>query len=92
MGGTKTILVLKKNRFCLEAQISRAKSSHTPRFAAENFALPEYIYQNINSSKVLQGAIHDADTILLFGNVSHHNENLNRKTQVLSTFWFLLGT
>ena len=35
-------------------------------------------YQNINAAKVLQGPIHNADTILLFGDVSHHNVNLKR--------------
>ena len=34
------------------------------------------IYQNVNASKMFKGAIHNADTVLSFGDVSHHNQNL----------------
>ncbi len=46
-----------------------------------NTGFQQKAYQNVNAAKVLQGAIHDADTVFLFGDVSHHHENLKEKKQ-----------
>ena len=39
------------------------------------------LYQNVNASKVFQGAIHNADTVLLLSDVPHCYKNLKEKKQ-----------